>query len=595
MASVVIIGAGAAGIGAVLELAERGHRVTIIEQATLGSGTSGSNPGRMGHGFHYVDVDTAIMYLRESIRVQRKFSDYLVGKNLPFDHPIRHGRYFIMKNSDNPPAQILETYQKIQAEYIRLIKEDPENQVFGPPETFFRILDPSEYKDDVTPDMVEVGIETAEHLFDWKAFTRDLKAKMLANENITLCENTEVVRIERGELDQSRFALHVKERVGAKKNVEAIIAADYVVNSSWQNIDKLNEQIGLRMVPGERTNRLKALLVVKLPPSLVDANSMFFCMGQHCMFSNLGNGYGMLTYGPATNMDVFSGVNLSAHAHQLLKGDASLEEKNKIAEAIQNGVAKYIPEMAKAGIIDVKFGIVQTTGKLVLQDLTEPNSDVHKRGYDNISEGEIGLVRNPCIKLFYFLRNGQVVADIVEDQVIATNVIRGLYKEFDALLQNVDFLKKVDLKKMVIGTVERYMASKEVTDDSLHSMLDAMGQTMVSKKALMQELTDTVPAFPPVEMNKQGVTAGFFLQFFNSNVVKGVAVVLLIAGLVALSLVTWGAAAAVLVGGTTTIGSLVTKGFFSARNAVRAPENNNHIELDSIQPTSALSAQLAGV
>ncbi len=38
------------------------------------------------------------------------------------------------------------------------------------------------------------------------------------------------------------------------------------------------------MIPGARTNRLKCLLIVELPESLINANSMFFCMGQHCMF-----------------------------------------------------------------------------------------------------------------------------------------------------------------------------------------------------------------------------------------------------------------------------------------------------------------------
>ena len=210
MPKVIVMGAGAAGFSATLELAERGYEVILIEQSTLSSGASGRNPGRMGHGFHYVDIETAKMYLRASIQVQRKYPNYLVGKEFPPSHPLRRGRYFITKNSDNSSEQILNTYVKIKEEYIRLITEDPANEVFGAPEHFFRILEPSEYAEQVNMDRVEIGIETAEHLFDWEPFAKDIKNKILTHENITLYENTEVIRIERGELDQSRFSIYVK-------------------------------------------------------------------------------------------------------------------------------------------------------------------------------------------------------------------------------------------------------------------------------------------------------------------------------------------------------------------------------------------------
>jgi hypothetical protein len=64
--SAVVIGGGVAGCAAALELADRGYRVTLLEKNTIGSGASSTNPGRMGHGFHYVDVKTAVMYLHNS-------------------------------------------------------------------------------------------------------------------------------------------------------------------------------------------------------------------------------------------------------------------------------------------------------------------------------------------------------------------------------------------------------------------------------------------------------------------------------------------------------------------------------------------------
>ena len=271
---ICVLGAGAAGVCAALELASRGYQVKIFEKNTVFSGASGNNPGRMGHGFHYTDLNTAIMYLRESITLHRKYPNYLVGQDKPFEHPIRHGRYFITKDSIHPVAEVLDTYEKINEEYARLVAEDPANEVFGPPEQFYRILDPKEYEHQVNSSIVAVGVETAEHLFDWKTFAEDRKKEFTKHSNITLYEHSEVVRIERGELNTSRFVLHIKEKSG----VIHYFNTDYIVNSTWQMIDTLNDQVGIRMIPSSRTNRLKCLLVVKLPDSLRDANSMFFCL-----------------------------------------------------------------------------------------------------------------------------------------------------------------------------------------------------------------------------------------------------------------------------------------------------------------------------
>ena len=76
--------------------------------------------------------------------------------------------------------------------------------------------------------------------------------------------------------------------------------------------------------------------------------------------------------------------------------------------------------MSKAKIVDVKYGILQTAGKLSLQELTNPNSNFHKRDYDGIREEQIGLISNPCMKLFYFLRNAQVVSGLLDAQIRAS-------------------------------------------------------------------------------------------------------------------------------------------------------------------------------
>ena len=103
----------------------------------------------MGHGFHYTNIKTALAYLHASIKVQKKYPGFLIGDNLNFSAPIRHGRYIITKDSNVPKEEILRTYDAIKAEYLRLVIDNTANKVFGPPENFYRILPSSEYENDI--------------------------------------------------------------------------------------------------------------------------------------------------------------------------------------------------------------------------------------------------------------------------------------------------------------------------------------------------------------------------------------------------------------------------------------------------------------
>ena len=74
MAKIVIIGGGVAGCVSALELAKKGHEITILEQgAEILKGTSARTPGRMGLGYHYFDSKTAITYMEHTIDFMKKY------------------------------------------------------------------------------------------------------------------------------------------------------------------------------------------------------------------------------------------------------------------------------------------------------------------------------------------------------------------------------------------------------------------------------------------------------------------------------------------------------------------------------------------
>jgi hypothetical protein len=485
MTEVMVIGAGAAGFSAAMELADRGYTVHLFDEKTLGAGSSGRTPGRMGHGFHYVDAVTAKLYLRASIQVQRKYPGNLIGQELSWDHPLRHGRYFITKNSDHPKETILATYKEIQEEYQRLILEDPENEVFGPPDQFFRILKSEEYEHQVNPSIVDVGIETAEHLFRWSLFAENVKTKIISTyPNIILHENTEIVDITREE-SSSRFTLHTKNLNHPESKV--LFHTDYLVNSTWQNIEYLNDKIGLPMIPQSRTNRLKTLLIVKLPESLLNCNSVFFCMGKHCMMSNMGDGTAMLTFAEVTNMEATDQIKMSKKAQRLLNDGATKEEKNAIAEQMIQGISKYIPDLINATILDVKFGVVQTEGHLTLEDLSNPQSSVHQRRSYGIREEQIGVVSNPCRKLFYFANNGIIVADLIDNQVKATKVIQECFETIKNRVQANGFSLSADMEKTVRRCLETHESSILLTSD-VENIIAPIIKTIQNKPEVTEKI-----------------------------------------------------------------------------------------------------------
>lgn len=504
MARIVVIGGGIAGIGAALELAspKHGHHVYLLDKRKLGSGTSSKIPGRMGHGFHYFDIETAKAYLYESIRTQRKYPNFLIGSELPESDPIRHGRYFITKNSTQDPGAVRRVYEAIQQEYARLVAEDRRNKVFGDPDKFLRILKREEYAHQVNEELVAFAVETNEHLFNCKKFFEHIRGVIQKSRKITLIEDAEVFSINRGSARQSRFVVNFKNT--HRNNEKRAIQADIVVNSSLDQIEKLNNTLGgIYMEPDGRTNRLKCILTVKLPESLAKANSMFFCFGKHCMLSNLGNGTGMMTYADITNMEACTGIDLSPYASRLLNGEFSPEEyesiKRQLGAKMLEGGTKYIPELANAEYLDVGFGIVQTKEAMTLDDLSNPKHGFNIRDYDGVREELLGFVSNPGIKYFYFNRNGRKVAKIVDHELAESEFFKSIINRQDRRLHP-------DLKKAIHTNIELYSAPKKRRGEcSGLKLVESIFETREKKKRAMQQL-EQIAADVNVPFKEAGTT-----------------------------------------------------------------------------------------
>lgn len=408
--TITIIGGGVAGVGSALKLADLGYKVTLIEQRSeLLSGSSNNTPCRIGLGLHYSDIDTSVRCLKAAVKLKREFKSFTRGNEQDKNDPLQHGRYFITKGSTFSALDILNHFQKIRGAYEELIKEDPANKVFGEPEDFFEFLSFDQFENDVSKEKVLVGIQTAEQVLDWPKLKKHLISKVDNHPNITVLRNTAVTGFE-DHADGKRAILCENGKP---------IQQDFVINAAWENIEWIDRLAGIQSPIATRTNRTKVLIEVELPPELEKKNSMFFCFGPHCSFTNVGNGRGFITYEPVTNIESNTDLRLSEKSQRLMSGQATAKEKESYAQEIIKGVALYIPHMVKAKFTDqcqIKFGIVKTEGTV---DIYSEKSSFHSRNYSGVKEKELGWVDNASMKLLYFLGNAAEVEKLVAQHTAA--------------------------------------------------------------------------------------------------------------------------------------------------------------------------------
>lgn len=411
-----VIGGGVAGVEAATRISETypDAQVVLFEKYRLLTGSSSRTPGRLGLGFHYAN-ETAFQILEASISVQRKYPGYLVGQDLPQAHPLRHGRYFVTKDSTKSFSEIIDFYHQLQAHYAELVAADPLNAVFGAPESFFRVLDPSEYADSVNMDLVVGAIETNEHLFNFDAFAQDMRQKFKKHPKIELYESTEIIDLKRRHIHGAACFELIAENTFSMSKI--VYQADFVINSTWENIEYLNSKLDIPFQQGSRTNRLKAVVKIRLPLELQDAHSAFFCMGPFGMFSNLGNREGLITLAEITNLATSSELRITKEMERLINDNVDRYIKADLGYQILEGVKKYLPLLEKARVIDVRYGIVQTQGYLNIKSLASEAAPHHHRNYLGVREEMQGLISNPAVKLFNFVKNGDEVLFLIDRQL----------------------------------------------------------------------------------------------------------------------------------------------------------------------------------
>ncbi|MES2676691.1 MAG: FAD-dependent oxidoreductase [Pseudomonadota bacterium] len=542
--TIAIIGGGIAGCTTALELAKQGYKVIIYEQDDdILQGTSARTPGRLGLGYHYFHSETAEHYMKQTVEFMIKYSDCFIGnESKPY---LQHGRYFIVKDSLVDPQDLMASYDDVERKFEKI---DPSRSIFGTSH-LHRTLHKSEFKDDVNPEKVAFAFETEERLLDWKKFSAKLKDELARNKNIKIKTKS---RVDDLAMDESgQFIVKYKvDYLGTNDFGQPVVKqnsvsekVDSVVNCSWQNIEKINATLGIGDAHFKKddpeqamVSRLKLLAQIEIPKGCEEKHSMFFCVGPHAMFSNLGDGVGRVTFAPVTNFAATPKVGMPAKFAKLmedknlirdlrkqkdipenadlteqeeedlvmeyldkiidrwLKYGLSEEEGEEYGQEIIDGAAEYMPWIKDAKLLKVIPGIVKSIGSV---DIEDKNSSVHRRNYSGVEARQIGISENAAMKLFYCLGNAKEMVEIIGKEMLAKYELRKIidFAELDKLEHSSPEAKinQKILGQFFINHLQRNFQSDDLGEGKTKKIAEDLKVGVTNKGLVLREITQLAP------------------------------------------------------------------------------------------------------
>lgn len=413
---IIVVGGGIAGVSTALKMAKEGYKVVLVESRDeLMVGTSNNTPCRVGAGLHYVDVDTAREYLRNTVLFLREYSEFL----LTTKSSLEGSDYAILSDSMFDYSQIAPAHIAVIDEYKKLIQLDPKNKVLGEPNELIK------FQPD-TPKYIKKSVtlmKTSEQTLDWPKLRKYLINKVNETKSIRVLLKQEV----------KSFINNKEEKCKIICKGGKIITGDLIVNCTWQNIEKLNKTLGHFYV-NRRTCRLKAMVEIILPEHLRNIRTTFFCFGPHCAITNLGNGRAFLTYEPLTNMAktteiempedinfwLLYGTNLSISELDVKTNAKSLIKYNLGIDIIKNA-NKYIEGIEEATLVNISFGIVKTPGEV---NIYSKDSKHHSRSQSGVSSLELNVLVNESMKLLYGVSNSIKIEELVKKHLFFEGILK---------------------------------------------------------------------------------------------------------------------------------------------------------------------------
>ena len=386
--AVTVIGAGMQGACTALELARRGHEVTLLDRDPLAiNRASLRNEGKIHLGLVYAaDTTMATAHLQLDGAVSfwpllRRWIDCDVAE---LEVSTRF-HYLVARDSLLAPGQLEHHYERLEAYYRRTIAGRADLDYLGSrPEQLFRRLDPTELNRHYDDETVIAGFATVERSVSTDRLATLLRSAIRDSGRIEFLGAHEVT-------DLSRCGNGFRI-AGANGGRSFALRSDQVVNAAWDGRLALDEQMGLRH--SGWVHRLKYRVIVRLPRH-ESLPSVTMVLGRYGDVVVRPDETFYLSWYPSAMRGWTHDLRPPENWQGPCSGNVSREDFETIAGETIHAIGQWYPALAEAVPECVDAGVIVANG---FTDVDDPGSGLHARsrvgvtslgGYHSLDAGKL--------------------------------------------------------------------------------------------------------------------------------------------------------------------------------------------------------------
>ena len=239
--SIAILGAGILGACTALELADRGHRLTLFERnAEPLSEASLYNEGKLHLGFVYA-ADPSFRTAARMIRGAARFMDVL-GRWIPHaalrDLPARPFDYVVHRDTMVTAPAIETHFLRVRQTLEEVLPREPAVSPLDESRPVWRRLTAEELATRYDPSVIEAAYETCEIAVDPWAIATGLREALRAHPRVELITQARVITAE----DRPGGGFDVVFDAQGQRRAGPFAA---VVNALWANRPAIDQRYGL--------------------------------------------------------------------------------------------------------------------------------------------------------------------------------------------------------------------------------------------------------------------------------------------------------------------------------------------------------------